>query len=162
MSSSSAPSSSHASELSSSTPPPAGRGSPRIPAGGEPLVVLLDDNDLGKTPAHEAHRPVARAVVDDDRLDAAHALERVLEPRQRVVRHDYDARVRRSPSSATIPAPGSASAIVTTKNRKPVANAGSAATPRAPRKETKNVSRTARPLIVNGTSMTRKSSGPIT
>jgi hypothetical protein len=52
--------------------------------------------------------------------------------------------------------------MVTTKKRKPVANAGSAATPSAPRNETKNDSRTASPFTVNGTSMTRKSSGPIT
>ena len=43
-----------------------------------------------------------------------------------------------------------------------VAKAGFASTCRWPRKLTKNDSRTARPLIVNGTRMTRKSSGPIT
>ena len=59
-------------------------------------------------------------------------------------------------------APGIESVIVTTKKRKPVANARSGSTPRLPRKLTKNDSRTAMPLIVNGTSSTRKSSGPIT
>ena len=42
------------------------------------------------------------------------------------------------------------------------ANAASSSTPSWPRKLTKNASRTAMPLIVNGTSITRKSSGPIT
>src|SRR6266516_1520036 len=68
----------------------------------------------------------------------------------------------RMPSRATIAAPGRATATVTTKNRNPAEKARSAETPSAPRKLTKNDSRTARPLIVNGTSMTRKSSGPIT
>ena len=36
------------------------------------------------------------------------------------------------------------------------------ATPTLPRKLTKNASRTANPLSVNGTSRTRKKSGPIT
>ena len=48
------------------------------------------------------------------------------------------------------------------KNRKPHANAWSAGTSRLPRKLTKNASRTPIPLTVNGTSMTRKSSGPST
>ena len=51
---------------------------------------------------------------------------------------------------------------VTTKKRKPAAKARSASTPTLPRKLTKNDSRTASPFTVNGTSMTRKSSGPIT
>ena len=38
----------------------------------------------------------------------------------------------------------------------------SAGTPTLPRKLTKNASRTAIPLSVNGTSRTRKNSGPIT
>ncbi len=52
--------------------------------------------------------------------------------------------------------------IVIRKNRKPQANASSAGTPSFPRKLTKNASRTPMPLTVNGTSMTRKSSGPST
>ena len=51
---------------------------------------------------------------------------------------------------------------MTAKKRKPVANALSASTPSPPRKLTKNDSRTAIPLTVNGISRTRKSSGPIT
>ena len=51
---------------------------------------------------------------------------------------------------------------VTTKNKKPQASADSLSTPSWVRKLTKNASRTARPLIVKGTRMTRKSSGPIT
>src|SRR5436190_24220561 len=65
-------------------------------------------------------------------------------------------------STARITAPGNARAIVTTKNRKPHVNADSLLTPSWVRKLTKNASRTARPLIVKGTRMTRKSSGPIT
>src|SRR5262249_2809626 len=71
-------------------------------------------------------------------------------------------RSRRTPSTARMIAPGSARATVTTKNRNPVATADSFGTPSCPRKLTKNASRTAMPLIVNGTSSTRKSSGPIT
>ena len=48
------------------------------------------------------------------------------------------------------------------KNRKPQANAESALTPSLPRKLTKKASRTPSPFTVNGTSMTRKSSGPST
>src|ERR1051325_10293997 len=59
-------------------------------------------------------------------------------------------------------APGRASAVESKKKRKPVANAASGSTPSLPRKLTKNVSRRANPLMVNGTSITRKSSGPIT
>jgi hypothetical protein len=51
---------------------------------------------------------------------------------------------------------------VTRKKRNPEANAWSAGTPTLPRKLTKNASRTAMPLSVNGTSKTRKKSGPIT
>src|SRR5262249_22984894 len=58
---------------------------------------------------------------------------------------------RRGPSTARMIAPGSASATVTTKKRKPVATACSFGTPSWPRKLTKNASRTAMPLIVNGT-----------
>ena len=38
----------------------------------------------------ERDRAVARAVVDDDDLRAAHALEALLDPRQGVVRDDDD------------------------------------------------------------------------
>src|SRR3954453_5934458 len=65
-------------------------------------------------------------------------------------------------STARMTAPGSASAIVTTKNRNPQARADSLSTPSCVRKLTKKASRTARPLIVKGTRMTRKSSGPMT
>src|ERR1051325_2531511 len=136
-----------------------------VPAGGEPAIRLLDDLPRGNALADERDSPVARLVVDDDGLGPGHALEASLEPRQRVVRDDHHRRVahlRRSASTATIAAPGSASAIVTTKKRKPVANAGSAATPSSPRNDTKNDSRTASPLTVKGTSATRNSSGPIT
>ena len=60
------------------------------------------------------------------------------------------------PPTASITPPGSASATVTRKKRNPAANAGSASTPTLPRKLTKNASRTANPLSVNGTSRTRK------
>jgi hypothetical protein len=89
----------------------------------------------------------------------------LLEPRHRVVRDDDDGDVvhlRRSPSRSRIATPGSASAIVTTKKRKPVAYARSEPMPSEPRNETKNDSRTASPFTVTGTSMTRKCSGPIT
>src|SRR5258708_5348999 len=152
--------------------PPVGALDACVPAGGKATVLLLDELNIGKTLAHERDGAVARAVVDDDRLDVAHARERLLDPRQRVVRHDHDRRVThrgtaargapRNASHPTIAAPGSESATVTTKNRKPVANARSAETPSAPRNETKKDSRTASPLTVNGTSMTRKSNGPIT
>ena len=59
-------------------------------------------------------------------------------------------------------APGNARPSVVTKKRKPVAAAASASTSSRVMKLTKNASRTASPLIVNGTSMTRKSSGPRT
>jgi len=65
-------------------------------------------------------------------------------------------------STARITAPGKERAIVTTKNRNPQASADSLSTPSWVRKLTKNASRTARPLIVKGTRITRKSSGPIT
>ena len=59
-------------------------------------------------------------------------------------------------------APGADRQSVTTKNRKPVANALSESTPRLPRKLTNNYSRTAIPFTEIGSSRTRKSSGPIT
>src|SRR3954454_6216144 len=136
-----------------------------VPAVGEPAVLLLDELGLREALAHELERAVGRAVVDHHALDAAHALEALLEPRQGVVGHDDDRGVahrRRSPSRSTITRPGKARAIVTRKKRKPVAKARSAGTPRLPRNETKNDSRTARPFTVEGTSMARKSSGPIT
>src|SRR2546427_955704 len=136
-----------------------------VPAERESAVLLLDEHDFREAVAHELDGAVGRAVVDHDRLDSAHAREALLEPRQPVVRdddHGDRAHRRRSPSRMRIATPGSASAIVTMKKRKPVANAWFALTPRAPRNDTKNVSRTASPLTVNGTSITRKSSGPIT
>src|SRR5262249_29477246 len=136
-----------------------------VPTVGEPAILLADELHLGKPLLHELDGSVRGLVVDDDGLVAAHALERLLEPRQRVVRHDHNRDVvhfLRTPSRKTIATPGSASAIVTMKKRNPVANARFASMCSPPRNETKNDSRTARPLIVNGTSMTRKSSGPIT
>ena len=65
-----------------------------------------------------------------------------------------------NPSQARITPPGTERASVTRKKRKPVAKAASWSTPSWPRNETKNDSRTASPLIVNGTRMTRNSSGP--
>jgi len=59
-------------------------------------------------------------------------------------------------------APGSDSVRVTARKTKPAAKAASALTESFPRKLTKKDSRTARPLMVNGMSVTRKSSGPIT
>src|SRR5213079_200539 len=145
-----------------------------VPAGGEPGVLLLDQARFRESLAYERHGPVARAVVDDDRLAAAHALEAALDPRQPVVGHDDRGHVAprlrgtgpgvRPPdlsrlavlpaqrdcasppglvrartaalsrahgrrfSQARIAAPGSDRAIVTTKKRKPVANAASAPT----------------------------------
>ena len=113
----------------------AGRGRhARVPAGGEPEVLLLDQRASGKLLAHDVDRPVGGAVVDDDDLLAAHALEALLDPRQRVVGDDDDARVThasgsgrpRSPSQSRIRPPGSAIATVTRKKRKPAAKAASA------------------------------------
>ena len=56
--------------------------------------------------------------------------------------------------------PGAREQDVITKKRNPHAKAASGETPRLPKKLTKKASRTPRPLTVNGTSMTRKSSGP--
>ena len=53
-------------------------------------------------------------------------------------------------SQSRIAPPGSASATVTRKKRKPAAKAASASTPTLPRKLTKNASRTAKPFSVNG------------
>ena len=104
--------------------------------------------------------------------DALDALEAVLDPGKGVVRRDHDGRVNHAPTSARAPPrtdsqsriapPGTASATVTRKKRKPPANAWSASTPTLPRKLTKNASRTAKPFSVNGTSRTRKNSGPMT
>ena len=112
-------------------------GDPAIPAGAEPAVLRLDDPDLGKPLAHDVDGPVGRAVVDDDGLGAGDALEAPLDPRQRVVGHDDAGGARvsharaaggeppRNPSQSRIAAPGSASAVVTRKKRKPAANAWS-------------------------------------
>ena len=141
-----------------------------VPAGREADVLLLDHACLGQLLADDVRAAVGRAVVDDDHLLSAHALEAALDPGERVVRDDDDARVRhgarsapaRSPSQSRISPPGSAITTVTRKKRKPAAKAWSASTPTLPRKLTKNASRTAKPLSVNGTSRTRKKSGPIT
>ena len=69
---------------------------------------------------------------------------------------------RRSPSHARIAAPGSDERDRDDEEEEAGRERRVAPTPSLPRKLTKNASRTASPLIVNGTSMTRKSSGPIT
>ena len=63
----------------------------RVRAGAEAGVPLLDQPRLREAAAHELERPVGRAVVDDDRLVPAHALEAPLQPGQRVVGDDDDA-----------------------------------------------------------------------
>src|SRR5262249_49341365 len=75
---------------------------------------------------------------------------------------DVLARRGRSVSTARIAAPGRPVTTDSRKNRKPVANAVSGSTCSLPRKLTKNASRSAMPLIVNGTSITRNSIGPRT
>ena len=66
----------------------------RVPAGGEPQVLLLDHPRVGKELANDVDRAVAGAVVDDDRLLAADAVEALLDPGQRVVGDDDGAGVR--------------------------------------------------------------------
>ena len=58
-----------------------------VVAGAEAAVLLLDHQRA--VAARDLDRRVRRAVVDHDRLEAHDALERALEPRQRVVA-DYD------------------------------------------------------------------------
>ena len=112
-----------------------GRAHAGVVAAAHAAVLLLDHAHVREALAHELERAVGRAVVDDDRLVAAHRLEALLEPRQRVPRHDDDRRRqarrrighrragrRRSPRGS-IASPGSASTSVITKKRKPQANA---------------------------------------
>jgi hypothetical protein len=47
----------------------------RVPAGPEPAVLALEEPHLGKELADDVDRPVGGAVVDDDRLHTAHALQ---------------------------------------------------------------------------------------
>src|SRR5207248_7527577 len=61
---------------------------PFVPAGREAAVLLLDDDRA--EPARDLDGAVARAVVDDDRLVAADALEAALEVLGRVVRNHYN------------------------------------------------------------------------
>ena len=63
-------------------------GDAEVPAGREPAVLRLDDPHRGEPLADERDRPVARAVVDDDRVERRDALEALLDPRQRVVGDD--------------------------------------------------------------------------
>src|SRR2546430_123519 len=97
-----------------------------VPAVREASVLLLYDRHLGEPLPHERDGAVTRAVIDQDRLMSAHALERLLEPGQSVVGDDDHrdvAHLRRTPSRRMIATPGTASAIVTTKKRKPVEKA---------------------------------------
>ena len=59
-----------------------------VPARRESPVLRLDERDGGEPLADELDRAVARAVVDDDRLEGGDALEALLEPGQRVVGDD--------------------------------------------------------------------------
>ena len=67
---------------------------PAVPAGREAPILLLDEPRFREAIANELERPVRRAVVDDDGLVAAHALETALHVRQRVQRHHDDGHVR--------------------------------------------------------------------
>ena len=67
---------------------------PTVPAGGQADVLLLDHARVRELLADDVGAAVAGAVVDDDDLLAAHALEAALDPRQRVVGDDDDGRVR--------------------------------------------------------------------
>ena len=79
-----------------------------------PTFACSITTHVGEALAHELERPVGRAVVDHDRLVAAHRLEAPLDPRQPVVRDDDDrdvshrarARGRRTPSQQMIRKPG--------------------------------------------------------
>ena len=71
-----------------------------IPAGGEAEVLLLDQLHVGEAGPDEVDRAVGRAVVDDDGLDTAHALEALLQPGQRVVGDDDNAGLRHASRSA--------------------------------------------------------------
>src|SRR5437764_954040 len=73
-----------------SSPPAGSNAHARVRAGAEAGVPLLDQPRLREAAAHELERPVGRAVVDDDRLVGAHALETTLDPGQRVVGDDDD------------------------------------------------------------------------
>src|SRR5581483_250962 len=98
---------------------------------------------------------VVRGDDDADRLALDHSLSG----------SDRSGDVLARPGSASIAstsAPGTAVTSDSRKKRKPVAKAASAPTWSLPRKLTKNASRSAMPLIVKGTSITRKSSGPST
>ena len=68
----------------------AGRAHAGVVAAAHPTVLLLDHAHLRKPFPHELERAVARAVVDHDHLLAAHGLEALLQPRQRVPGDDDD------------------------------------------------------------------------
>jgi hypothetical protein len=74
-----------------------------IPPGCEPEVPLLDHPCCRKAFPDHFHRAVVRAVVDDDRLLVADALEALLDPGQGVVGDDDGAGVRHV---SALPRPG--------------------------------------------------------
>ncbi len=151
---------------------------PARPAGGEAAVRLLDHGDGREPLPHERDRVVARVVVDDDGRDALDAREALLDPRQGVVGRDDDADVsplQRQPCSTSgrgaashrFPEEDAAARRGEHDRDEEEEEAGRegrrrSSTPTLPRKLTKNASRTANPFSVNGTSSTRKNSGPIT
>ena len=105
---------------------------PRFQPAARPTFSCSISVTSGNRSRTNVDRPVGGAVVDDDRPDARDAREALLDPRQGVVGDDDagDARRRqpcssrgrappRNPSQSRIAAPGSASATVTRKKRKP-------------------------------------------
>ena len=60
-----------------------------VPAGAEATVLGLDEPNVRVALSHEIDGPVARAVVDDYGVVALERVEAVLDPGQRVVRHDH-------------------------------------------------------------------------
>ena len=139
-----------------------GRHGPLPEAARQEPAGQQEDEGRGGEPQPEPEAGLGHQARDPEQRRTAHrcAERREVEPFPH--RAAFGSARLFTPSQATIAAPGSAVTRVTRKKRKPVEKAWSAETPRPPRKLTKNDSRTASPLIVNGTSMTRKSSGPIT
>ena len=105
-----------------------------VVAAAHAAVVLLDQPHVGEALAHERHRPVGRAVVDDDRLVTAHRLEALLDARRAFqvtttteTSSSHPATgtgaPAETPSQRMTTSPGTASRSVIRKKRKPHANA---------------------------------------
>src|SRR5262249_4688059 len=64
--------------------PPGSETHPGVVAAAHSGVLLFDQARVGKTAPHDLERLVAGAVVDDDRLMVANALEAAFDPLRRI------------------------------------------------------------------------------